>query len=289
MSDAQEFWVVSAAVNDAQGDLAEQLTALSPHPLVEMETPGQRQLWLEGYFDSEMEARLAQSALEKAFPELPLAFRHCPAEDWSTFWRHHFKPRNIGKRIRIVPEWMREELEEEAGRETVYIEPGLSFGTGDHFTTQFCLEILDRLAAEGKQQGPVFDAGCGSAILSVAAWKLGWRDFLAVDIDAVAVEQAAENLERNQVPAGEVRLQCMDLTQEWPQGKFPLLMANMYGSLLMDLAPRLVDSCRGDLVLSGIRAMEGEMVSDVFARLGCREKLCNADHEWCGLWLELPS
>lgn len=252
---------------------------------VELETPGQSVVWLESYFEDETMGRLVSRALENEFPGIEFGLRPCPTREWTTFWRHHFRPRDIGDRLRVVPEWLRDEDETPPGRARVLVNPGMSFGTGDHFTTRYCLRILDQLAGEGMRPEYTLDAGCGSAILSIAAHKLGWQNVLAVDHDPVAIEQAALNLELNGVQTG-VELRVMDLTREWPEGVFPVVFANLYGGLLMDLAPRLVASCAGFLVLSGIRVVEADAVSSVFAQIGARERGSDADHEWCGMWFE---
>ena len=123
---------------------------------------------------------------------------------------------------------------------------------------------------------------------SIAASKFGWQPILAVDNDPVAVNQARENLLLNDVTDG-IDCQVMDLTQQWPSEKHELVIANIYGGLLMELAPRLIRATGKILILSGIRAIEADAVSAVFAQLGCRELSSDADHEWCGIWLEVPA
>lgn len=307
MNDTMEqmppLWILAAPTRtpDERDALLERLTTLCDASPVELETPGQDVVWLEAYFEEEAQARLVRQVLQREFsgefPGIEFSVRACPSQDWTTFWRHHFHVRNIGNRLRIVPEWLRDEVtadleqkdpvQEDAVREVVLVNPGLSFGTGDHFTTRYCLEMLDRLAAEGVTPDRMLDAGCGSAIIAIAARKLGWPSILAVDFDPVALKQAAENLELNDISSG-VELAVMDLTREWPREKFPVVFANLYGGLLMELAPRLLNVCAGTLILSGIRAVEAEAVSTIFAQLGAVERGSNADHEWCGLWLEVP-
>jgi len=266
--------------------LAERLADLCDTSPVELEAPGQCVIWLEVYFEEELRARIIGDVLRREYPGVELSVRPCPQEDWTTFWRHHFHPRDIGKLLRIVPEWMRHEVPADPGRQTVLVNPGLSFGTGDHFTTRYCLTMIDSLAASGLKPERCFDAGCGSAILAIAARKLGWPSILAVDFDPVAVNQAAENLELNDITDG-IDLQVMDLTREWPRERFPVVFANLYGGLLMELAPQLLRVCSGTLVLSGIRAVESEAVAAVFAQLGAREISSEADHEWCGFRFEI--
>jgi ribosomal protein L11 methyltransferase len=283
MSEPQDVWIVSVPITpgldlEALRDWLEETCDASP---VEIEMAEQMMTWLEAYCDNPTTAQLLEKSMRTTFPESEPQVRHCQARDWTTFWRHHFKPVQVGKRLIIVPEWLREETDTE-DREVILINPGLSFGTGDHFTTRYCLEAVDRLHAKGYQPTSMFDAGCGSAILSIAARKFGWSDIFAVDFDPVSINQAHENLELNGVTDG-ITLETMDLTRTWPNRTFPLVVANLYGGLLMELAARLVRGCSDILVLSGIRAVEAEAVSTVFAQLGAEEISSEADQEWCGM------
>jgi ribosomal protein L11 methyltransferase len=288
MNEMAPLWILSVPARTPEECvmLQERIAALCDATPVELEAADQETVWLESYFETETEAWLIRDVLCGEFPGTECSVRMCPPRDWTTFWRHHFKPRAVGERLMIVPEWLREEVATPPGRERVLVNPGLSFGTGDHFTTRYCLEMLDRLAGAGVCPARVLDAGCGSAIISIAARKLGWPSVLAVDNDAVALGQAAENLELNGIAEG-IELVEMDLTREMPRERFPVVFANIYGGLLMELAPRLLRICSGTLILSGIRVVEAEAVSAVFSQLGAVEKGSDADHEWCGLWLEV--
>lgn len=287
MSDVQDVWILSIPArnpSEAEGirDWLENACDASP---VELELVDQAVIWLEAYFESEVEARLLSHAFREQFPAVEALVRHCGAKDWTTFWQHHFHPVEVGESLFILPEWLRKEVPTPAGRHTILINPGLSFGTGDHFTTNFCLRMIDRLHQQGVRPEKMLDAGCGSAILSVAARKFGWENILAVDFDAQAIQQAEENLVLNGVEDG-ITLKVMDLTRSWFDESYPLVVANLYGGLLMELAPRLVRSCRETLILSGIRTIEAEAVATIFGQLGAEEKVCEADQEWCGLMFD---
>ncbi|MDA3872401.1 MAG: 50S ribosomal protein L11 methyltransferase [Kiritimatiellae bacterium] len=290
MSDVQDLWILSIPARnprEAEGirDWLENACDASP---VELELVDQAVIWLEAYFESEVEARLLSHAFREQFPEAEALVRHCGAKDWTTFWQHHFHPVEVGKSLFILPEWLREKEEVPEGREVILINPGLSFGTGNHFTTHFCLKMIDRLHLEGFKPETMLDAGCGSAILSVAARKFGWDNILAVDFDPMALKQAAENLVLNGIEDG-IRLEVKDLTRTWFDQKFQLLAANLYGGLLMELAPKLVRACSGTMILSGIRTIEADAVATIFGQLGAVEKVCEADHEWCGMLLDCSS
>lgn len=265
-------------------ELVEWLTEESPNPPVEMQTPGSAATWIELYLDTVANAEVLRDAVLANFDVDSVDIRQAPTQDWTTFWRHHFKPQAFGDRLYTLPYWYLDEgtvPEDAAEREVIIINPGLSFGTGDHFTTRFCLEALDNMITEGVRPDRVFDAGCGSAILSIGARKLGWNNIFAVDNDPRAIEQARENLERNEVRTG-VELAVMDLTTQWPEGEYDVVFANLYGGLLMQFAEKLVRTCSGKLVLSGIRSIEAEAISCLFTDLGARELYSHADHEWAG-------
>ena len=89
--------------------------------------------------------------------------------DWAHSWQKYYKPMPVGERLYIVPEWERGEPVP-AGKAPLYLNPGLTFGTGSHASTQLCLMGLERYTVPGK---PVLDLGCGSGILSIAALVLG--------------------------------------------------------------------------------------------------------------------
>ncbi|WFB35475.1 50S ribosomal protein L11 methyltransferase [Kiritimatiellota bacterium B12222] len=287
MSEPADVWILSVpARNPAEAETLtlwlENATDTSP---VEIEMVDQAIIWLEAYFEDSTQANLTMYALKDVHPDVEAEVRHCGAKDWTTFWQHHFKPVTVGKSLFILPEWLQGKEEVPEGREVILINPGLSFGTGNHFTTNFCLSMIDRLHAEGFKPESMLDAGCGSAILSIAARKFGWDNILAVDFDEMALEQAAENLVLNGVTEG-VTLEVKDLTRTWFDQTYPLLAANLYGGLLMELAPKLVRACSGTMILSGIRTIEADAVATIFGQLGAVEKVCEADHEWCGMLLD---
>ena len=94
--------------------------------------------------------------------------------DWENNWKQYYHPMEIGERLLVVPQWLREDpkvlsaLAE--GRVALVLDPGLTFGTGSHATTRLCLQALERLIQGGER---VLDLGCGSGILSIAALLLG--------------------------------------------------------------------------------------------------------------------
>ena len=161
--------------------------------------------------------------------------------DWAYSWQKYYKPLEIGKRLYVVPQWMREDPVPE-GRVPFYLNPGLTFGTGSHASTQLCLEGVEEHTKAGRA---VLDLGCGSGILSIAALCLGASDAVAVDIDPKAVDVAYENAalngigkDRYTVRAGNV-LSDAGLVKELSQRRYHLVLANIVADVIIPLAPHV--------------------------------------------------
>lgn len=155
----------------------------------------------------------------------------------------------------------------------IEVDPGLSFGTGEHFTTQSCLKLIDERQAI-LRWGSFFDAGCGSGILSVAAAKLGFKPVMAIDNDPLAVRAARGNFERNEV-AGKIVCRCGDLLAFKPSRKYSVVAANLFSNVLIRSAEKLAgllekkaDAC---LILSGILESQYAGVAAEFRRVGLLE------------------
>ena len=161
--------------------------------------------------------------------------------DWAYSWQKYYKPLEIGQRLYVVPQWMGEEPVP-VGRVPFYLNPGLTFGTGSHASTQLCLEGVEEHTVPGRD---VLDLGCGSGILSIAALCLGARSAVAVDIDPKAVDVAYENAalngigrDRYTVRAGNV-LSDKRLAAELAQKKYHLVLANIVADVIIPLAPQV--------------------------------------------------
>lgn len=238
---------------------------------------------IEIYFDTLLEAQIAKKSLP---PELPIQTadaKEYKAEDWTTFWQHHFKTTNLGQNLRIVPEWEKAPDDEKIN---IVINPGLSFGTGGHFTTQFCLEALEETFQTLDPQ-TMIDAGTGSGILSIAASKLGIPKIKAFDYDPVCVEQCLENAVRNGVDGKINFFQADVLEPGWYSEPADLVCANILTSVLLEAAPLIKRATKKRILLSGIREIEADAVADTFVQLGCREISRDGDGQWCGLMIDV--
>ena len=248
---------------------------------VEVTRAESRDTWVELYFDDETRALLAQQLLTSRYPSFPSALRGCRQRDWADFWKLHFKTRTFGSRLQVVPEW---EIAPASDRLTIRLEPGLSFGTGDHFTTGFCLEQLDWIFAR-ETPSTMLDAGTGSGILSIAAEKLGCQQIDAFDFDPLCLDYTRKNLDLNGVSS--VHLFEHDITQGIPNGPYELVCANIYTRLLIQCAPAIIRASSRWLILTGIQQHESDQVADTYLRLGARQITWDGSGEWCGMLMQL--
>lgn len=151
------------------------------------------------YFKTGDDARNALQQLqsmEETFRDLDIVIEkpilsELRKEDWAESWKIHFKPIEISETLAVTPSWS--DFHARPGQHVIVLDPGMSFGTGQHATTKFCLSRLDRFAAgHDVSRASMLDAGCGSGILAIAAEKLGWGEIQAFDIDPDAVRIAGE-------------------------------------------------------------------------------------------------
>lgn len=264
--------------------LAEEIETQWQLSVIQLERPHHERAWLEIYFDDLAKAEVFRAATGHLPEVLATAVRQENPREWQTFWRYHFHATRIGKHLQIVPVWEKDTADIDPARQTLWLDPGLSFGTGDHFTTRFCLERIDAIVPGGGIQS-MLDVGTGSSILAMAAQKLGVTRVLGIDHDAIALEQARENLRLNGLE-GRVTLDVSDILQQPPHGSFDLVCANVYTTVLIALAPALAACTNKHLVLSGIRDPELDDVAAAYATRGFIERFRDGDGEWGGLAFE---
>jgi ribosomal protein L11 methyltransferase len=201
-------------------------------------------------------------------------------EDWAESWKLHFKPVEIGSALLLKPSWSRRRPRK--GQAVIVLDPGLSFGTGRHPTTAFCLRQL----VAGRRSGETrsfLDIGTGSGILAIAAAKLGYAPVDAFDFDPQAVSVARANARRNGVSA-KIRLWRQDLTKLpcRSRRKYSLVCANLISSLLLAERERILSRLRPDgvLVVAGILKVEFAQVQQAFAAAGLRLTASRSENEW---------
>lgn len=202
-------------------------------------------------------------------------------QDWAESWKRHFKPIEIGRELLIKPSWIKRKPRK--GQHVVVLDPGLSFGTGNHATTSFCLEQMVRLRQPEMKQQSLIDVGCGSGILAIAGSMLGYAPVQAFDFDPEAVRVAKINAEVNGVAAS-VRPTRKDLTKLPAKSatKFDVICANLLYDLLLSDGRKLVNRLKpgGRLILAGILITQFPKVLDQFEKWGLTLEATRLEKEW---------
>ena len=199
-------------------------------------------------------------------------------EDWAEVWKKYFDIIHISDKLVIKPSWL--EYEAKPGQAVVEIDPGMSFGTGQHATTLFCLQMIDFLAGKPEIRS-LLDAGCGSAILTIAGAKMGYGPIDCFDYDPDAVMIAAENLELNQV-SGITPVVADAAVYQGREGGYDFVCANILGHLLKACRRNIITWVRpgGYLALAGILSKEFDELSQAFTELGFEEVRRGTLKEW---------
>jgi ribosomal protein L11 methyltransferase len=201
-------------------------------------------------------------------------------EDWAESWKKHFQPMEIGRALLIRPSWSKRRPKK--ARQEIVLDPGLSFGTGQHPTTKFCLEQLVLLRQGGTKQA-FLDMGTGSGILAIAAAKLGYAPVQAFDFDPEAVRIARANAEQNRVLKS-VHITRKDLTTipVKPARQFDVICANLIYDLLVEQKGRIINRLKpgGHLILAGILQTQFAQVRSVFEHAGLRMTRHQVEKEW---------
>jgi ribosomal protein L11 methyltransferase len=190
----------------------------------------------------------------------------------SRWWTGDIRSRDVGKRLRIVPYWERSFVD--ASRINIIIDPGPSFGAGDHPSTLMALELLEDALEEVRMEEcspSVLDAGTGTGVLAIAAMALGARFAVGFDIDAAAVFSAKRNVVLNAGSGAETNPhRQVDLfvgTAESLRGEFHIVLANLAAPTLIRISEILSGFCGTFLILSGIADAMKEDVLQTYQSL----------------------
>jgi len=199
-------------------------------------------------------------------------------EDWSESWKRHFKALDIGSQLLIKPSWSLRRPK--PGQKVMVLNPGLSFGTGQHPTTGFCLK---QLVAARKQEArqSLLDIGTGTGILAIAGFKLGYRPVEGFDCDPAAVRIARANARRNRA---DVRFSRQDLARLGSSqlGRYDLVCANLTADLVLMNWRRIIQSLKpfGRIVLAGILRSQFAEVRRTYERAGLKLVARSREEEW---------
>jgi ribosomal protein L11 methyltransferase len=186
-----------------------------------------------------------------ASPDARVETAPLPDIDWTEQWKTGIRLQELGA-LTVAPPWLASDCDP---RRTIIIEPGMAFGTGEHATTRGVIRLLQRVIVGGER---VADLGAGSAVLSIAAVKLGAAHAAAIELDHDAIDNAEQNVLRNGV-ADRVRVIEGDAALLLPLvAPVELVLANIISSVLIELLPTIAKALapRATAILSGMLGTE---------------------------------
>lgn len=207
-------------------------------------------------------------------------------EDWANNWKQFFKPFEVGEKILVKPTW--ESIEDKGDRIVLEIDPGASFGTGQHHTTQLCIEQIEKYI---KNKMEVLDMGCGSGILSIASILLGAKHVVGVDIDENAVRIAKENALVNNIREDKFLAYCGNVIEDERLqdaigfNKYDMIVVNIIADIIIEMSdcfPKFLKQ-GGILITSGIIEKYVDQVKDTLINLGFEIKETIQKEDWVSI------
>ena len=222
--------------------------------------------------------------LEKALKELKLTMSVSPLAEtnWEESWKDNYPPQEVGKTIVVLPYWR---AEEETDRVKVILDPGLTFGTGAHPSTQMVMEKMEEVVRPGIH---CLDLGSGSGILSIAALRLGAETAVGIDIDPKAEDIARENAAYNGFSSPEFTAltgnvtEDKELMEKLAADEYDLVLVNIVADVIIGLAPVLPNFLTGKstLICSGILDVRLEEVCAALEAAGLTVTAVKAKEDW---------
>jgi len=292
-AETRELWRVAVEISaDAEDAASELIGSHFGHPpsvFTDVETG---RISATIFVESRPVRREVAGVIEDAFARMRefglnpgtgrLSITKVRKQDWAESWKRHFKPFTVGSRLLVKPSWSKRNAH--PGQKVIVIDPGLSFGTGQHPTTRFCLEQLAVARIPSAHQA-FLDVGTGSGILAIAAAKLGYWAVRGFDFDPAAVRIAKENARKNRV---KLRITGGDITKmARSAAKYDVVCANLTADLLENSAAKIAAFVKpsGRLVLAGILRTQIFSVRKCFELRGFLTKKSQAEGEWESLLL----
>ena len=238
---------------------------------------------------------LRQDALCVGLPAPMLYWGLIDEEDWSSSWKQHWQPEEIGDRFLINPAWL--PLPASSDRLVIRLDPGVAFGTGNHATTQLCLESLEMRFGEvpqsfldTEQTGEpliIADIGCGSGILGIGAVLLGAGKVYAVDNDPLAVRSTFSNRALNDIrPDSLVPLEgSVDMVRKTIGQPVDGIVCNILADVIIELLPEMTAITKPSTwgIFSGILLEQSKAVANALEQNGWIVATLWKRKEWCCL------
>ena len=221
---------------------------------------------------------------KKNLGTLELTSTLLPETNWEESWKDNYPPQPVGEKLVVVPCW-----NPEAGdRIPVILDPGLTFGTGAHPSTQMCMEFMEELVTEGME---VIDLGSGSGILSIAALRLGAKTAIGVDIDPKAEDIARENAAYNDFGPDRFDAVTGNVTEDHAlmerlsEKHYDLVFVNIVADVIIGLAPVLKHFMDENtrVICSGILDVREQEVHEALTTNGLTILAAKAKEDWRSL------
>ena len=213
---------------------------------------------------------------------LPMTVAALPETDWEESWKDNYPAVEVGRNLIVVPYWQSEETN---GRTPIILDPGLTFGTGAHASTQMVMETMEETVRPGFR---CLDLGSGSGILSIAALRLGAKSAIGVDIDPKAEDIARENAAYNGYAAPEFTALTGNVTEdkalmtELSRQEYDLVLVNIVADVIIGLAPVLPEFLTENslLICSGILDVRLQDVRDALTAAGLEIVAAREKEDW---------
>ena len=230
--------------------------------------------------DTEGLSRVKAFAAEQ---QLPLTVEPLPDTDWAESWKDSYPPQEVGDTLVVLPYWLAEDYT--GDRTKVILDPGLTFGTGAHPSTQMVMEVMETTVEPGMH---CLDLGSGSGILSIAALALGAEAATGVDIDPKAEDMARENAAYNGFAAPRFRALTGNVTEDRALMEdltgehWQLVLVNIVADVIIGLCPVLPEFLKEDttLILSGILDTRLEDVLSALKNAGITVRQIRQKEDW---------
>ena len=225
------------------------------------------------------------SRLEALVSQLGLPMNVAAMADvnWEESWKDNYPAVEVGRNLIVLPYWQADS--DSSGRTPIILDPGLTFGTGAHPSTQMVMEAMDETVTEGFK---CLDLGSGSGILSIAALRLGAKSAIGVDIDPKAEGIARENAAYNDFRAPEFTALTGNVTsdkqlmEQLSRDEYDLVLVNIVADVIIGLAPVLPNFLteKSTLICSGILDVRLSDVTSALEAAGLTITSVRAKEDW---------